>query len=312
MTLYASNSPGSDKLINRINDLRRQRRAIILAHNYQSAEVQDIADIVGDSLALAQQAALVRDADVIILCGVKFMAETAKLVNPDRLVLMPDENAGCPMANMINAVQLAEARRKHPDAAVVCYVNSTAEVKALSDVCCTSSNAARIVASFPPTQPILFVPDQSLGDYVARQLGRDLILWPGYCPTHHRILPEDIQRRRQEHPGAVVLAHPECTEEVRRLADFVGSTAQIVAEVGRNPAHTFVIATEAGICHTLRKKFPDKEIVHISRLADCPNMKLTTLEKILWSLEELKTEITIPPDIAPRARQAITRMLELS
>ncbi len=312
MMLYSNSSSGSSNLIERINDLRRKRKAIILAHNYQPGEVQDIADIVGDSLALAQEAAKVREAEIIVLCGVSFMAETAKLVNPQRMVLMPDANAGCPMANMITGWQLAEARRKHPDAAVVCYVNSTAEVKALSDICCTSSNAVKIVGSFPPEKPIIFVPDQSLGDYVARQLHRELILWPGYCPTHHRILPEDIQRQRKAHPGAVVLAHPECTEDVRRLADFVGSTAQIIAEVGRSEARTFIIGTEAGICHTLRKKYPDKEIVHVSRVADCPNMKLTTLEKILWSLEELKTEITVPEQVAEGARRAIDRMLELS
>lgn len=312
MTVYSTGGDSRARLIDRINQLRKQRRAIILAHNYQLDEVQDIADFVGDSLALAQQAAGVQEAEVIVLCGVRFMAETAKLVNPDRQVLMPDENAGCPMANMINARQLAEARRKHPDAAVVCYVNSTAEVKALSDICCTSSNAVKIVGSFPPERPIIFVPDQSLGDYVARQLGRELILWPGYCPTHHRILPEDIQRRRAEHPQAVVMVHPECTEDVRRLADYVGSTAQIIAEAGRSNSREFIIGTESGICHTLRKKYPQKTFIHVTPAADCPNMKLTTLEKILWSLEELKTEITVPDDVAAGARRAIEKMLELS
>lgn len=294
----------------RIGVLKRQRRAIILAHNYQSPEVQDIADVVGDSLALAQQAAKT-EAEVIVLCGVWFMAETAKLVNPGRTVLAPDPNAGCPMANMITGPQLAEARKKNPEAAVVCYVNSSAEVKALSDICCTSSNAARVVASIPAGRPVLFVPDQSLGDFVARQLGRKLILWPGFCPTHHRILPEDIVRQRAAHPVAVVAVHPECTEEVRREADFVGSTAQILRFVRDSAAKTFIIGTEMGICHALRKENPGKEIVHVSRAADCPNMKLNTLEKVLWSLEEMKYEVTVPEEVAAGARRALERMLEL-
>lgn len=307
----SSDRPGG-ALADRLGELKRRRRAIILAHTYQAGEVQDVADVVGDSLALAQRAAEVRDAEVIVLCGVQFMAETAKLVNPGRTVLMPDPNAGCPMANMITARQLAEAREHHPGAAVVCYVNSTAEVKAASDICCTSSNAVKIVASIPADRPVIFVPDKSLGDYVARQLGRELILWPGYCPTHHRILPEDIERRRAEHPQAEVLVHPECPEEVRRLADFVGSTAQIVRRCGESDAGEFIIGTEMGICHTLEKHYPQKTFIHISRLADCPNMKLTTVEKIVWSIEEMATEIDVAEPTASRARQALERMLELS
>lgn len=303
--------PPSD-LVARIDHLKRRRHAVILAHNYQTAEVQDIADIVGDSLALAQQAAKVRDAEAIVLCGVRFMAETAKLVNPSRTVLMPDENAGCPMANMITPRQLADARQRHPQAAVVCYVNSSAAVKAASDICCTSSNAVRVVASIPDDRPVLFVPDQSLGDFVARRLHRDLILWPGYCPTHHRILPEHIDARRREHPGAVVLVHPECTEEVRRLADFVGSTAQIIDHVLHSAEQTFIVGTEMGICHTLARRAPQKTIVHVTPLADCPNMKLTTLEKILWCLDEMQTPVEVPDDVADGARRAIQRMLDLS
>jgi quinolinate synthase len=310
MTLFQPAAP--DRLVARIDELRRRRNAVILAHNYQTAEVQDIADIVGDSLALAQRAADVHEAQTIVLCGVRFMAETAKLVNPSRTVLMPDENAGCPMANMITPRQLADARQRHPDAAVVCYVNSSAAVKAASDICCTSGNALRIVASIPEDRPVLFVPDQSLGDYVARQLGRDLILWPGYCPTHHRILPEHIDARRREHPDALVLVHPECTEPVRRMADFVGSTAQIIDHVRRSDSQTFIIGTEMGICHTLAKQNPGKTIVHVTPLADCPNMKLTTLEKILWSLEEMQTPVEVPDDVADGARRAIQRMLDLS
>ena len=310
MTTYAP--PRDPQLLDRIGELKRRRRAVILAHNYQVGEVQDAADFVGDSLALAQQAAKVRQAETIVLCGVRFMAETAKLVNPSRTVLMPDPNAGCPMANMITPRQLEEARRQHPGARVVCYVNSSAETKALSDICCTSANAVKVVASIPKNVPIIFVPDQSLGDYAARQLGRDLILWPGYCPTHHRILPEDIERRKAEHPGALVLVHPECTEDVRRMADFVGSTSQMLTFVHGSDAPAFIIGTEVGICHTLERQNPGRTIVHVSHLADCPNMKLTTLEKVVWSLEAMKHEVEIPPATAERARRAIQRMLDVS
>ena len=303
--------PKDDRLLEKIRRLKQERRAVILAHNYQLGEVQDVADFVGDSLALARQAAEIRDVEVIVLCGVTFMAETAKLVNPERTVLIPDPNAGCPMANMITPEQLIEARRRYPTAQVVCYVNSSAAVKALSDICCTSANAERVVSSIPADTPVLFVPDQSLGDYVARRLGRELILWPGFCPTHHRILPEDVARQRAEHPGALVLVHPECTEEIRRLGDFVGSTSQILAYARQSPASTLIIATELGICHTLRKENPGKTIVHVSRAADCPNMKLTTLEKVLWSLERMQYEVTVPPDVAEGARRAIEKMLKL-
>ncbi len=293
--------------------LRRERRAVILAHNYQLPEVQDAADIVGDSLAMAREAAEVEDADVIVLCGVRFMAETAKLMNPERPVLMPDPNAGCPMADMILPRELAEAKERYPDAAVVCYVNSSAAVKAMSDVCCTSANAVRVVESIPRGQPIIFVPDQSLGDYVARQTGRDnLVLWPGFCPTHHRILAEHVAARRQEHPDAEVCVHPECTRDVIELADFVGSTSQILRHVAESPKTTFVIATELGVCHTLRQRNPEKTIIQITNLADCPNMKLNTLEKVAWALEDMQYEVEVPEDVAAPARKAIERMLAIS
>jgi len=304
--------PAAAELVERIDNLRRKRRAVILAHNYQLPEVQDIADIVGDSLAMAREAARV-EADVILLCGVQFMAETAKLLNPDRTVLVPDPNAGCPMANMVDPRELAEAKRRHPDAVVVTYVNSSAAVKAMSDICCTSANAVRVVESIPRDRPILFVPDESLGEYVAEVSGRDnVILWPGFCPTHHRILAEHIQARRREHPGAEVCVHPECTRDVRALADFIGSTGQILRRVRESPKKTFIIATELGICHALRRENPGKTIVEVTRLADCPNMKLNTLEKVLWSLEDLRYEVTVPADVAGPARQAIERMLAVS
>ena len=304
--------PPAADLVEKINALRRRRGAVILAHNYQVPEVQDIADIVGDSLAMAREAAKAK-ADVLLVCGVHFMAETAKLLNPDRPVLVPDPNAGCPMANMVTPRQLAEARRRHPDAVVVTYVNSSAAVKAMSDICCTSANAVRVVESIPADRPILFVPDQSLGEYVAQQTGRDnLILWPGFCPTHHRILAEHVAARRAEWPGAEVCVHPECTREVRGLADFVGSTGQILRHVASSPRQAFIIATEIGVCHTLRRQNPGKTIVEITPLADCPNMKLTTLEKVLWSLQDMQYDVTVPDDVAGPARQAIERMLAVS
>ena len=301
--------PGTAELIERINDLRRRRCAFILAHNYQLPEVQDIADFVGDSLAMAREAAKVR-ADAIVLCGVHFMAETAKLLNPGRAVLEPDPNAGCPMADMVTPRELAEAKARHPDAAVVTYVNSSAAVKAMSDICCTSANAVEIVNSIPRERPILFVPDQCLGDYVAEKTGRtNIFLWPGFCPTHHRILAEHVAARRREHPDAEVCAHPECTREVRAAADFIGSTGQIIRHVAESPKKAFIIATELGVCHTMRRQNPGKTIIEVTHLADCPNMKLNTLEKVLWSLEDMRFEVTIPEEVAAGARRAIERML---
>ncbi len=301
----------TEALVERIETLRRRRRAVILAHNYQRPEVQDVADVVGDSLAMAREAART-EADVIVLCGVHFMAETAKLLNPDRPVLLPDSRAGCPMADMVHPRALAEAKRRRPEAVVVAYVNSSAEVKALADVCCTSANAVRVVGAMPADRPILFVPDQSLGEYAAEQSGRDdVILWPGFCPTHHRILPEHIEARRREHPDAEVLVHPECTRPVRAMADFIGSTSQILRRVAESDRRTFIIGTEVGVCHTIRKANPEKQIVEATGLADCPNMKLNTLEKIVWALEDMAPQVEIPAEVAGPARRAIERMLEI-
>ena len=301
-----------EALTERIDALRRQRRAVILAHTYQRPEVQDVADIVGDSLAMAREAART-DAEVIVLCGVHFMAETAKLLNPDRPVLAPDPNAGCPMADMTAPRELAEAKRHHPDAAVVAYVNSSARVKAMADICCTSANAVQVVESIPAERPILFVPDQSLGEYAAGVTGREnILLWPGFCPTHHRILAEHVRTRREQCPDAEVLVHPECTRDVREMADFIGSTSQILRHVTESDGQRFIIGTEFGACHTIRKANPKKEIIRISGLADCPNMKLNTLEKIVWSLEDMVHEVHVPAEVAEDARRAIQRMLEVS
>jgi len=300
-----------ETLIERIGRLKAERRAVILAHNYQLGEVQDIADFVGDSLELARRAAALTDVERIVFCGVLFMAETAKILNPDRRVLMPDPNAGCPMADMITERQLAECKAEHAEAAVVCYVNSSAAIKAMSDICCTSANAAAVVASIPAGRPVLFIPDQSLGDYTARQLGRDLILYPGYCPSHHRILPRDLREQRAAHPDAKVIVHPECTAEVIALADAVGSTSQILRFCRETDAREFVIGTEVGILHRLRRENPDRRFHPASPLADCPNMKLTTLEKVLWSLEDDAHEVTVPAAVSAGARRSIERMLAL-
>jgi quinolinate synthase len=298
-------------LFDRLRELKRQRNAVILAHNYQRPEVQDVADFTGDSLGLSQQAAKTQ-ADVILFCGVHFMAETAAILCPGKTVLIPDPNAGCPMANMVTPRELAEMKARHPDAAVVTYVNSTAAVKAMSDICCTSANAVKVVASIPRDRQVLFVPDQSLGDYVAKQLGRELILWPGYCPTHHHILARDVRRLKSEHPDAVFICHPECTADVIALADHVASTSGMVRYCQQSPAKKIVIGTEIGLLHRLRKDSPDKTFLEVSPLADCPNMKLNTIEKMVWSLEDVAYRVTVPPEVADKARRAIERMLELS
>lgn len=289
---------------------KQKRNAVILAHNYQPGPIQDIADFVGDSLGLSIQASKT-EADVIVFCGVLFMAETAAILSPDKTVLLPDITAGCPMADMITARQLEELRRKHPDALVVCYVNSSAEVKALSDYCCTSSNAVPLVSRLPAERPILFVPDQHLGQFTAERTGRSLILWPGYCPIHLRITAEDIRAARRKYPGALVLAHPECGPEVRRLADELLSTGGMIRFAGQSRAESFLIATEEGILHTLRKKYPEKHFAVVSEFAVCPDMKKITLEKLLWSLQEMQVRVEVPEPTAQKARKALERMMEI-
>jgi quinolinate synthase len=300
-----------ETLTDRLARLKGRRQAVILAHNYQTGEVQDAADFVGDSLELSFQAART-EAKVILFAGVHFMAETAKIISPGKTVLVPDPNAGCPLANMVTSRELAQRRQEHPDAVVVCYVNSSAAIKAMSDLCCTSANAVKVVASIPAGRPVLFIPDQSLGQYVARQLGRELILWPGYCPTHHRILARDIRELRSEHPQAKVVVHPECTSDVVALADAVASTSGILRYCRESQAREFIIGTEVALLHRLHRENPGKLFYPASPLADCPNMKLNTLEKMVWSLEDMVYEVTVPEEIAEKARQALQRMLELS
>lgn len=298
------------QLTDRIQKLRKERNAVILAHNYQLGEVQDIADFVGDSLELSQQAART-DAAVIIFCGVHFMAETASILSPDKLVLLPAIEAGCPMANMITAEDLRQMKREHPGAVVVCYVNTSAEVKAESDVCCTSANGVQLVQNLE-SEEIIFVPDQYLGHYISTETGKKMILWPGYCPTHVRIQAADIHRVRKVYPQAEVMVHPECRPEVVALADFVYSTGGMIRHAKNTQTKETIIGTEIGIIHRLRKENPDKAFIPLSEQAVCPNMKLIGLENILWSLEEMSPEVKVPEHIRVRAKKAVDRMIEVS
>jgi quinolinate synthase len=297
------------ELIERIGDLKERRQAFILAHNYQAGEVQDIADFVGDSLDLSQTAART-EAKVIVFCGVHFMAETASILSPDKTVLLPDINAGCPMANMVTASQLRDKKRELAHVSTVCYVNSSAEVKAESDICCTSANAVRVVESLDSDE-ILFVPDQYLGHYVSTKTDKKLTLWPGYCPTHVRIMPEDILKLRQGYPQAKVIVHPECRPEVINLADEVLSTSGMISFAGRTDAGVIIVGTEIGILHRLRKENPAKKFLPASERAVCPNMKKINLGKILWSLEELSPEVKVPEEIRLKAKLAVDRMLAI-
>jgi len=300
----------NERLFQRINKLKEQRKAVILAHNYQPGEIQDLADFTGDSLGLSIKASQT-DAQVIVFCGVRFMAETAAILCPGKTVLLPDKSAGCPLADMITAEQLRQLKQKNPDALVVCYVNSSAEVKAESDYCCTSANAVELVNSLPADRTIIFVPDQHLGRFVAERTGRDLILWPGYCPTHVLITEDDIRNAKGRHPDAVVMAHPECTEPVKALADQLLSTGQMLKFAAKSAVKQFIVATEIGIIHTLKKQNPQAEFVAASDRAVCPNMKKITLAKIIGSMEDMQYRVTVSEEIAKRAKKSLDRMVEI-
>jgi quinolinate synthase len=299
----------ASNIIKRIQELKKARNAVILAHNYQRGEVQDIADFRGDSLELSQQATKVK-ADVIVFCGVHFMAETASILNPQKKVLLPDASAGCPMADMINAEQLRQKKQELPGATVVTYVNSTAEVKAESDYCCTSANGVKVVNAIE-SKEILFVPDQYLGDYIMKKTGKSMHLWPGYCPTHVKILPEDIIRRKKEYPRAKVVVHPECRPDVIDLADEVFSTSGMVRYAAREEVKELIVGTEIEIVHRLTRENPGKKFIPASNKAICPNMKKITLEKILESLETLTPEVRVPEEIRVRALIPVERMLKI-
>ncbi len=297
----------SSDLKERILKLKKERNAIILAHNYQLGEVQDVADFVGDSLELSQNAAKV-NSQVIVFCGVHFMAETAAILNPDKIVLLPDRNAGCPMANMITPAQLKAKKKELPNATVVAYVNTTAAVKAESYICCTSANAVKVVESVPGDE-IVFIPDQYLGYYVSTKTKKKIHLWPGYCPTHARIRAEDILRLKKEYPNAKVVVHPECRPEVASLADAVVSTGGMLRYAKRDDVQELIVGTEVGIIYRMRQENPGKRFIPVSEQAVCPNMKMIRLEKVLWSLEEMKPEIKVPEDIRVKAKAAVDRML---
>ncbi|MDD2510443.1 MAG: quinolinate synthase NadA [Syntrophomonas sp.] len=292
--------------------LRRKKEinAVILAHFYQLPEIQDIADFVGDSLQLAIQAAAT-SAQAIVFCGVNFMAESAKILNPDKTVILPDIRAGCPMADMAGAEALRKMKAENPGAAVVCYVNSSAEVKAESDICCTSSNALNVVCSIPEDRTIIFVPDQNLGAYIQSQTGRKMILWEGYCPIHHALSWAEVEKQKELHPEAQVVVHPECLPEVTRKADAVRSTAGILEHVRSSNETEFIIGTEEGFLYTLQKNCPEKKLYLARENFHCPDMKYITLEKLAGALENMEYQVEVPPEISRRAHRSLDRMIEI-
>ena len=301
------------ELVGDILRLKKERRAVILAHNYQRGELQDIADFTGDSLGLTQQAAKT-DAEVIVFCGVHFMAETAAIMNPGKLVLIPDREAGCSLAAMISGESLRRWKSEHPGAVVVSYINCTAEVKAESDYICTSTNARKIIDAVPADREILFCPDQFLGTFLQKTTGRKMHLWPGYCHAHNKIKTDRIRQLKADHPSAEFLMHPECgcLTSCMPLADRIVSTEGIIKAARESKAPEFIVGTEVGILHRLQRENPEKTFYPAAEEAFCEFMKLNDLEKVLWSLEDLEYKVVVPDDIARRARGAIERMLEIS
>ena len=301
--------PSSQEIKERIIELKKEKNAVILAHNYQIPDIQDVADFLGDSLALAMKAQEV-DAEIIVFCGVDFMAETAAILNPDKKVIIPDAGAKCPLAGMVDAEGLKKLKEEHPDAAVVSYVNTTAEIKALSDYCCTSANAVEVVESVP-NRKVIFTPDRNLGSYVKRFVkDKEIILWPGFCSTHDRLTVEDFMKIKKEHPEAEILAHPECRPEVIDIADHVFSTEGMVKYVKKSSNKEFIIGTEKDMAYRLKKEAPDKVFYTIEK-AVCPTMKKITLENLLKALETLSPVVKVPEDIAEKALIPIKRMLEI-
>ncbi len=299
---------GNSYYLKKIKELKEKRKAIILVHNYQKGELQDIGDFVGDSLDLSRAAAQT-DGEVIVFCGVYFMAEVAAILSPEKTVLLPVLEAGCPLADMITPEKLQRMKKEYPQAAVVCYVNSPSEVKAESDICCTSSNAIQIVNSLTDYKQVIFVPDKNLGRYVATKTDKEIVFWEGFCPTHHDVLPEDIFQAKREHPTAKVVVHPECRLEVIKLADEALSTGGIVKYVHKTPAKEIIIGTEKGIIHRLQKENPEKKFYLASEKLICPDMKLTNLGKVATALEKMKYQIKVPEDIRVKAKNALERML---
>lgn len=297
--------------------LKQERNAVILSHYYQDSEIQDIADVLGDSLALAQAAQKTK-AKVIAFCGVHFMAETAKILNPDRIVVMPDREAGCSLAASCPATLLAEWKLKHPDYKIVSYINCTAEVKALSDIICTSSNAEKVIRSFPSDQKLLFAPDKNLGSWLMRQTGRHMELWPGACHVHEAFSSERIIECKLEYPHAVFICHPECEEPVRAHADFVGSTSSLLQYVKKSSAAEFIVGTESGIIHQMKRYCPEKTFIPAPGMDEschcslCPYMKLNTMEKLYLCLRDLSPRIELSETLRRRALVPVERMFSLS
>ena len=299
-----------------INQLRKDRKAVILAHYYQEPEIQDIADFIGDSLELSRKAANT-DAEVIVFCGVHFMAETAKILSPEKTVVLPDLEAGCSLADDCPADEFARFRAQHPDHYVVSYINCTAAVKAQSDLICTSSNAVDLVQQLPAGRPVLFAPDRNLGRWVQRQSGRDLTLWPGRCFVHEAFSEEALLQLKLEHPDAEVIAHPECEENLLDLADFIGSTSKLLNHAETSDANTFIVLTEPGILHQMQQRVPDKTLIDVPGLDGCscnacPYMRLNTLEKLRDCLDSLSPEITMDEELRSQAEAPIRRMLAMS
>ncbi len=316
MNIDMDNSKNSDndsdnftELKSKIIALKKEKNAVILAHNYQLPEIQDVADFVGDSLGLSIEAQKC-DSKVIVFCGVYFMAETAKILSPDKTVLMPDPDAGCPMASMITVADLLELKAKHPGAKTICYVNSYADIKAHCDYCCTSANALKMVESLPYDE-FIFVPDRYLGSFIKNKTGKKIHLWKGFCPVHLKFTVQNIIAMRAKYPGAKVMVHPECSEEIVAAADYALGTEGMLrhakSAVGESE---YIIGTEESFVYRLSKEVPGKKFYALSGVCVCPNMKKTTLEKLLWCLEDMKTEIKVDPEIAEKAKLSIDRMLE--
>jgi len=301
---------GRNELLTKVQKLKDKKNAIILAHNYQLPEIQDIADFVGDSLDLAQKATKT-SADYIVFCGVNFMAESAKILNPDKIVIHPDLNSRCPMADMVDVESLSWLQKDHPDAVTVAYVNTTADVKAVSDVCCTSSNAVKVIKSLDAKE-IIFIPDKNLGLYVKRFIkDKEIILWPGMCPTHHNnIKKDDILRLKKEHPEAEIMVHPECQPEVIDIADYVFSTNGMVKHVAQSKSREFIVGTEEGLCYRLKRENPDKEFYSLPN-SICHDMKKITIDKVIKSLETLEPKLELSPSIIEKAKKPLTRMMEI-
>ncbi len=302
-------------LTTEIQRLRKQRNAVILGHYYQEPEIQDLSDFVGDSLQLSQQAAKT-DADVIVFCGVHFMAETAKILNPGKTVVIPDLDAGCSLADRCPGDQFAAWLKQYPGHEVVSYINCSAEVKALSTIICTSSNAVRVVESIPKERPIVFAPDRHLGKWVMKQTCREMVLWPGFCIVHEQFTAKRVAALKAQHPGAKLIVHPECDASVSQLADFVGSTTALLNFVAKDPCHTFLVGTEAGILHHMRRARPDAGLIPIPadsgcNCSLCPYMKLNTIEKLYLALRDLKPEITLDEEVRLKALAPVERMLAL-